>query len=58
MVHTWRVNIILGMNLWNPRCYKVSIILDILYTGDSANYRLNIIYHILDTVYYRVETRY
>ena len=47
-----------GMNLWYPRCYKLSTIFDIPYTGDYANYILYTIYHILATVYYRIETRY
>ena len=34
MVHTWRINFILNMNLWNPKYCQLSIILDMLYIGD------------------------
>ena len=58
MVYTWRVNFILGLNLWNPRYYKLSNIFDIQYIGDYANYVLYTIYHILDILNYRIETRH
>ena len=40
MVYNWRLFFIVGVNLWNPRYYKLSNIFDILCTGDYANYVL------------------